>query len=46
MNYNWYEDRRIYLERELDDLEEQRAYLATDEAREVMIEVAIDSPLL
>jgi hypothetical protein len=44
MNYNWYEDRRIYLERELDDLEEQRAYLATDEAREVMIEVAIDSP--
>ena len=44
MNYNWYEDRRIYLERELDDLEEQRDYLATDEAREVMIEVAIDSP--
>lgn len=37
MNYNWYEDRRIDLERRLDDLEERRAYLDTDEVRETMI---------
>jgi len=44
MNYNWYEDKRIDLERRLDDLEEQRAYLATDEARETIIEEFNDNP--
>ena len=37
-NYNWYHDRGRELELQLADLEDDRAYLETDDARETLVE--------